>query len=154
MEWLLQNIVSILALGVSMVALWSSYRATQRSAGLERSNTLVQIYDRMRPGREAMATIWHRWAPGGRKAAHLTPAERKEFEDFYNKNFHNAEDAADKRLSNDIHTLLHELHHVYERMLKGDFSLDLVEVLHEVGRSIRKRVRRPKKGPLGAGGGP
>ncbi len=126
MEWLLQNLVSILALGVSMVALWASYRSAQRSAGLERANTLVQIYDRMRPGREAMAVIWRRWAPEGRKAAHLTPAERKEFEDYYNAHFHNASDPADKRLSDDIHTLLHELHHVYERTEKGDFSLDRV----------------------------
>jgi hypothetical protein len=134
MQWLLQNVVSILALAVSVAALWLSYRTAAVTTKLNRSNTLSELYDKMRPGRRAMLTIWSRWATPDQKVSALTPNDRERFQDYYNSQFHNASDSEDRELSNGIHAYLHELHHVWDRINNGEFTRD--DVMRKFGDGI------------------
>lgn len=134
MQWLLKNVVSILALALSVAALWHSYRTAALTTKLDRSNTLSEMYDKMRPGRQAMRTIWSSWAKPDQKVSALTPNDRERFQDYYNSGFHNASDSEHRELRNHIHAYLHELHHVWDRINNGEFTRD--DVMRKFGDGI------------------
>lgn len=133
MDWLADNIVAVLALAVSLFALWQSHRAAALTASLSRSAALSEIYDRMRPGRQAMHAIWDGWA---KKNSDLhSQVDREQFIAYYNDGFHNAAAGSPEReLSNEIHTLMHELDRVVDRIKAGEFTED--QVLRSFGHAI------------------
>lgn len=135
MKWISENIVSLIAFGVSLIALLQSHRAAKLSINLERSKSLSEIYDKMRPGRQAMRTIWATWATPGKTVSTLSQRDCEKFQDYYNANFHNApSDSEPRSLSDEIHLFMHELDRVVDRTARGEFTRS--EVMRTFGHAI------------------
>jgi hypothetical protein len=133
MKWLTDNIISILALIASFVALWQSHRAAKLKASFEREVALSQIHEKMRPGRRAMRKIWEDWSPLDEDIHSYS--DKKRFQEYYNGEFHKASsDPEKRRLSDEIHTLMHELNRVVDRMKRGEFTR--YQVMEELGEDI------------------
>lgn len=115
---------------VSIFAFVNSRRASIRSVKVEASNRLSQTQEKIRTGRKVMNDIFTLWANTEgkyRKPDFLLAAgneqEKNEFLDFYNKKYHSKPNGTEERkLSDEIHTYLHELHHLWSRHLDKEFS--------------------------------
>ena len=67
------------------------------------------------------------------------PQHRSSHMEFYNQQYHHTTDEGRKELSNEIHRYLSRLHHLWEDIEKGNFTLE--EVLQRFGDSIRMDYR-------------
>ena len=133
MKWLADNLVAILAFFSLLFALWQSHRAAKLSRNLDRSTTLSEIYERIRPGRLAMQAIWDRWEEHKKNLASAADCEK--FATYYNAGFHNAVVFSKERdLSNQIHLFMHELHLLADRIVRDEF--DSEQVLQHFGHAI------------------
>lgn len=135
LDWLRENVIALVALGTSIVALWQSIRSARLSASLTRSKALSEIRDKMLPGRQAMCTIWERWPDRTGAPSTLTKTDREQFQDYYNATFHNApSDSAPRALSDEINRLMHELDRVADRLARGEFTQ--AEVMRIFGHAL------------------
>src|SRR5262245_56607810 len=112
-----------------------SYRTSRRSAHINRSKSLSESYDKMRPGRGAMRTIWDRWATRDKSITTLAQRDREEFQEYYNANYHDTPSGSETRgLSDEIHRLMHDLDHTVDRIARGEFTQ--IEVMQTFGHAI------------------
>src|ERR1700730_851501 len=141
MNWILTNkdllgvLIAAASLVISIIALIRTHKTASETAKLQRSNVLSELHDKIHPGRQAMERIWVQWCDSTNKDVEsLSPSEEERFIDFYNAEYHKSSDERHKDLSSRIHTYLHELHSVWDRIKGKEF--DREEVMRKLGDGI------------------
>jgi len=130
MNDILSLLISAFGLGISVSAFIVSYKSSKRITSIEVSNNLMEIEEKIRPGREAMEEIFSEWKRNKRldfpiKLLEDTSYEgyRKEFIDFYNTNYHHNHKI---ELNNEKHLLIHrylsQLDHLWTRLNRSEFG--------------------------------
>jgi hypothetical protein len=134
MKDVISLIMSFISLVISVWAFINSRKADFKASKVEASNRLSQVHDKTRSGRQVMNDIFMFWSKT--EGRPKTPASlcsvendqaKNDFLDFYNKNYHSQPNGTEgRKLSDEIHTYLHELHHLWRRCLNKEFMEEQV----------------------------
>lgn len=127
-------IVSIIALVQSRSIAKKTRKLEVRNIKLQQSNILSELHDKMRPGRQAMESIWIEWnTDASKQPGSLSDKQKQEFIHRYNKYYHHGSDRR-KDLSDAIHTYLHELNSLWHHIDTEVF--DKHDVMQKLGDGI------------------
>ena len=129
------NIISIVGLVAAFISLYWSWRNSNITNKLTRSDTLFKIHESNRPGRQAMLDIFRAWNIEHKDVYKLTDLEKDDFMNFYNKNYRTqSSETVERRKSQSVHLYLHNLHHLWRRLEEGEFSKE--EIFNIFGSAI------------------